>query len=219
MHNFSKKKKGLFISSETKQLLICLTTSSIQWLALRQCSRSLIVMDVLHCGLFHLFYKMIGTSEYTCMCLCVCQYVCNTIHAHSATKFRMRSAIVLMLNSPVFRQRPLGIFTHTWLTVFCLCFMISTHLFRVSGITVLLKERDTCLFLTPLLRNTSQPLLCLHVQRERGITTLNRDAILSSSNNTKLLEVASLNMNTVDGVYAFTQMSPVTIMLTCISVF
>lgn len=40
-----------------------------------------------------------------------------------------------------------------------------------------------------------------------------------SSNNTKLLEVASLNMNTVDGVYAFTQMSPVTIMPTCISVF
>lgn len=141
MHNFSKKKKGLFISSETKQLLICLTTSSIQWLALRQCSRSLIVMDVLHCGLFHLFHKMIGTSECTCMCLCVCQYVCNTIHAHSATKFCLRSAIVLMLNSPVFRQRPLGIFTHTWLTVFCLCFMISTHLFRVSGITVLLKER------------------------------------------------------------------------------
>lgn len=97
--------------------------------------------------------------------------------------------------------------------------MISTHLFGVSGITVLLKERDTCLFLTPLLRNTSQPLLCLHVQREPGITTLNRDAILSSSNNTKLLEVASLNMNTVDGVYAFTQMSPVTIMPTCISVF
>lgn len=86
MHNFSKKKKGLFISSETKQLLICLTTSSIQWLALRQCSRSLIVMDVLHCGLFHLFYKMIETSECTCMCLCVCQYVCNTIHARSATK-------------------------------------------------------------------------------------------------------------------------------------
>lgn len=140
MHNFSKKKKGLFISSETKQLLICLTTSSIQWLALRQCSRSLIVMDVLHCGLFHPFYKMIGTSECTCMCLCVCQYVCNTIHARSATKFCMRSAIVLMLNSPVFRQRPLGIFTHTWLTVFSLCFMISTHLFGVSGITVLLKE-------------------------------------------------------------------------------
>lgn len=141
MHNFSKKKKGLFISSETKQLLICLTTSSIQWLALRQCSRSLIVMDVLHCGLFHLFYKMIETSECTCMCLCVCQYVCNTIHARSATKFCLRSAIVLMLNSPVFRQRPLGIFTHTWLTVFSLCFMISTHLSRVSGITVLLKER------------------------------------------------------------------------------
>lgn len=37
--------------------------------------------------------------------------------------------------------------------------------------------------------------------------------------NTKLLEVASLNMNTVDGVYTFTQMSPVTIMPTCISVF
>lgn len=37
--------------------------------------------------------------------------------------------------------------------------------------------------------------------------------------NTKLLEVASLNMNTVDGVYAFTQKSPVTIMPTCISVF
>lgn len=90
--------------------------------------------------------------------------------------------------------------------------MISTHLFGVSGITVLLKERY--LFVPySLLRNTSQPLLCLHVQRERGITTLNRDAILSSSNNTKLLEVASLNMNTVDGVYAFTQMSPVTIML------
>lgn len=40
-----------------------------------------------------------------------------------------------------------------------------------------------------------------------------------SSINTKLLEVASLNMNTVEGVYAFTQMSPVTIMPTCISVF
>lgn len=138
MHNFSKKKKGLFISSETKQLLICLTNFfSIQWLALRQCSRSFIVMDVLHCGLFHLFYKMIETSECTCMCLCVCQYVCNTIHARSATKV----SHVLMLNSPVFRQRPLGIFTHTWLTVDSLCFMISTHLFRVSGITVLLKER------------------------------------------------------------------------------
>lgn len=139
MHNFSKK-KGLFISSETKQLLICLTTSYIQWLALRQCSRSLIVMDVLHCGLFHLFYKMIETSECTCMCLLYVG-VCNTIHAQSATKFCLRSAIVLMLNTPVFRQRPLGIFTHTWLSVFSLCFMISTHLFRVSGITVLLKER------------------------------------------------------------------------------
>lgn len=32
-------------------------------------------MDVLHCGLFHLFYKMIGTSECACMCLCVCQCV------------------------------------------------------------------------------------------------------------------------------------------------
>lgn len=136
---------------------------------------------------FTYFHKMIGTSECMCMCLCVCQYVCNTIHARSATKFCLRSAIVLMLNSPVFRQRPLGIFTHTWLTVFSLCFMISTHLFRVSGITVLLKERDTCLFLTPLLRNTSQPLLCLHVQREPGITTLNRDAILSSSNKHKII--------------------------------
>lgn len=140
MHNFSKKKKGLFISSETKQLLICLTSSSIQWLAVRQCSRSLIVMDVLHCGLFHLFHKMIGTSEYTCMCLCVCQYVCNTIHARSATKIAYVPPLFWCWTAQVFRQRPLGIFTHTWLTVFSLCFMISTHLFGVSGITVLLKE-------------------------------------------------------------------------------
>lgn len=137
MHNFSKKKKGLFISSETKQLLICLTSSSIQWLAVRQCSRSLIVMDVLHCGLFHLFYKMNVRA-----CVCVYVSMCATQSMHVVQqKFRMRSAIVLMLNSPVFRQRPLGIFTHTWLTVFSLCFMISTHLFRVSRITVLLKER------------------------------------------------------------------------------
>lgn len=139
MHNFSKKKKGLFISSETKQLLICLTTSSIQWLALRQCSRSLIVMDVLHCGLFHLFPQ---NDRNIWMYMHVFVSMCATQSMHVVQqKFRMRSAIVLMLNSPVFRQRPLGIFTHTWLTVFCLCFMISTHLFRVSGITVLLKER------------------------------------------------------------------------------
>lgn len=142
MHNFSKKKRrSVYIFRNKAVAYLPDNFFFIQWLALRQCSRSLIVMDVLHCGLFHLFYKMIGTSECTCMCLCVCQYVCNTIHARSATKFCLRSAIVLMLNSPVFRQRPLGIFTHTWLTVFSLCFMISTHLFRVSGITVLLKER------------------------------------------------------------------------------
>lgn len=62
-------------------------------------------MDVLHCGLFHLFYKMNVRA-----CVCVYVSMCAT---RSATKFRMRSAIVLMLNSPVFRQRPLGIFTHT----------------------------------------------------------------------------------------------------------
>lgn len=72
-------------------------------------------MDVLHCGLFHLFYKMIGTSECTCMCLCVCQYVCNTIHARSATKFCLRSAIVLMLNSPGF-QATTSRYIYTYLT-------------------------------------------------------------------------------------------------------
>lgn len=80
------------------------------------------------------------------------------------------------------------------------------------------REIPVCSLLPSYVTLLSAP-LCLHVQREPGITTLNRDAILSSSNNTKLLEVASLNMNTVDGVYAFTQMSPVTIMPTCISVF
>lgn len=141
MHNFSKKKKVCLYLQKQSSCLFAWQTSSIQWLALRQCSRSLIVMDVLHCGLFHLFYKMIGTSECTCMCLCVCQYVCNTIHARSATKIAYVPPLFWCWTAQVFRQRPLGIFTHTWLTVFSLCFMISTHLFRVSGITVLLKER------------------------------------------------------------------------------
>lgn len=142
MHNFSKKKKGLFISSETKQLLICLTTSSPYngWLW-GNVAGALSWWMCCTADFFTYFHKMIGTSEYTCMCLCVCQYVCNTIHARSATKIAYVPPLFWCWTAQVFRQRPLGIFTHTWLTVFSLCFMISTHLFGVSGITVLLKER------------------------------------------------------------------------------
>lgn len=172
-------------------------------------------MDVLHCGLFHLFYKMIGTSEYTCMCLCVCQYVCNTIHARSATKFRMRSAIVLMLNSPVFRQRPLGIFTHTWLTVF---YDFDTPLWSIWNNCSAQREIPVCSLLPSYVTLLSP--FCVYMYNvSQALQHLIQMLSCHPVTNTKLLEVASLNMNTVDGVYAFTQMSPVTIMPTCISVF
>lgn len=141
MHNFSKKKKVcLYLQKQSSCLFAWQLLPYNGWLW-GNVAGALSRWMCCTADFFTYFHKMIGTSEYTCMCLCVCQYVCNTIHARSATKFCLRSAIVLMLNSPVFRQRPLGIFTHTWLTVFSLCFMISTHLFGVSGITVLLKER------------------------------------------------------------------------------
>lgn len=57
------------------------------------------------------------------------------------------------------------------------------------------------MFLTPLLRNTSQPLCVYMYNVSEALQHLIEMLSCQSSNNTKLLEVASLNMNTVEGVY------------------
>lgn len=168
---------------------------------------------------FTYFHKMIGTSECTCMCLCVCQYVCNTIHARSATKFCLRSAIVLMLNSPGF-QATTSRYIYTYLTngVFLVFYDFDTPLQSIWNNCSAQREIPVCSLLPSYVTLLSP--FCVYMYNvSEALQHLIEMLSCQSSNNTKLLEVASLNMNTVDGVYAFTQMSPVTIMPTCISVF
>lgn len=168
---------------------------------------------------FTYFHKMIGTSECTCMCLCVCQYVCNTIHARSATKVSHALRHCFDVEQPGF-QATTSRYIYTYLTngVLLVFYDFDTPLQSIWNNCSAQREIPVCSLLPSYVTLLSP--FCVYMYNvSQALQHLIEMLSCHPVTNTKLLEVASLNMNTVDGVYAFTQMSPVTIMPTCISVF
>ena len=117
MHPFSKK--SLFISLETKQLLICLTSYYIQWFCARHCSPGLIMMDVLHWGL----PSPIPLNDRNISMQAIQPSKCIKVFPCVPPLFDVKT--------PPFLCIYLKVFTHTWLSVFSLFYDL-THLFKVS---------------------------------------------------------------------------------------
>ena len=106
MHPFSKK--SLFISLETKQLLICLTSYYIQWFCARHCSPGLIMMDVLHWGL----PSPIPLNDRNISMQAIQPSKCIKVFPSVPPLFDVKT--------PPFLCIYLKVFTHTWLSVFSL---------------------------------------------------------------------------------------------------
>lgn len=151
---------------------------------------------------------------FVCMSVCVQHNPCT-----QCNKNCLRSAIVLMLNSPGF-QATTSRYIYTYLTngVFLVFYDFDTPLQSIWNNCSAQRDIPVCSLLPSYVTLLSP--FCVYMYNvSEALQHLIEMLSCHPVTNTKLLEVASLNMNTVDGVYAFTQMSPVTIMPTCISVF